>query len=124
MSYLDGLPAYRYELPCGHWFRSLTRSEPDDESGCHSFYCRPCATFVAIPDHLISHAYYPPTHPSGMVMSDNQLVVRINAAIIKDRVAALYRTFWNTISVREAADMLGVSRRHVEAVAIDLGVYE
>lgn len=124
MSYLDGLPAYVYTLRCGHTFRTLCRSVPDEETGVHWFYCAGCRSFVFLSEAEIFESETPPVHPSGMRMSDNQLTVRINAAVIKDRVAALYRVFWDAVGIREAAEMLDVSERHVKAVALDLGVYE
>ena len=124
MSYLDGLPAYLYALPCGHSFRSLSRSVADDETGLHWFYCRECGDFVMLSDTECREAETPPLHPSGMRMSDNQLAVRINAAIIKDRIAACYRVFWSTLSQDAVAEMLNVKRDYVKAVALDLGVYE
>jgi hypothetical protein len=124
MSYLDGLPAYVYELPCGHSFRSLTRSVADDPGdGMHWFWCQQCRTYAALRPSEVMQAETPPLHPSGMRMSDNQLTVRINAAIVKDRVAAHYRVFWDSLSVREVAERLKANRDHVSAVALDLGVY-
>lgn len=120
MSYLDRLPTYTYGMPCGHDFHSLSRSEPDDEKR-HWFYCSPCQQIWGVVD--IDLVEQPPRHPAGMRMSDNQLVVRINAAIHKDRVKAYYLTHWDSVSIREVSATLGVQRSAVEAVATDLGVY-
>ena len=123
-SYLDGLPAYAYELPCGHKFRSFNRSVADDRDGMHWFWCRTCRVYSALrPSEAVS-AETPPLHPSGQRMSDTQLTIRITAAIIKDRIAAAYRIHWNTVSIKDLARNLNVSQRHVQAVALDLGVYE
>lgn len=123
-SYLDGLPAYNYELPCGHHFRSFTRSHADDRDGAHWFWCRVCRKYAALWEAEARAAETPPLHPSGGRMSDNQLVVRITAAIVKDRIAAAYRVYWDGVSVRELAARLKVSKRQVEAVALDLGIYQ
>jgi hypothetical protein len=121
MSYLDRLPTYSYELPCGHHFRSLTRSMPDDDDNRHWFYCKLCSEIWGIaPCDL---AELPPLHPSGMRMSDNQLVVRINAAIGKDRVRDYYLNNWDAVSIRDVSAATGVQRSAVEAVATELGVY-
>jgi hypothetical protein len=121
MSYLDSLPSYVYELPCDHDFPSFTRSIPDEDDGMHWFWCVPCKKYRAVlPDHLVERQ---PCHPSGMRMSDNQLVVRINAAIQKDRVKAYYLTHWDSVGIRDVSKRLGVQRSAVEAVAADLGVY-
>jgi len=65
----------------------------------------------------------PPTHPSGMKMSDAQLAVRTDAAILKDRIAAAYRLYWDSVSLDWMAAHLGVARNQVKAVALDLNVY-
>lgn len=124
MSYLDALPRYVYELPCGagHDFRSLTRSEPADEDGRHWFYCRLCKHFVGVkPAALVERL---PRFDSGRVAADSQLAVRIDGAIAKDRVRRLYLAVWSDLTVRQIADALGVNRRYAEAVSLDLGVYE
>lgn len=122
-SYLDGLPAYRYLMPCGHSFRSLSRSVADDRDGMHWFWCRQCDKYTAMTNSEARDFETPPLHPSGMRMSDNQLTVRINAAIVKDRIAAYYRTCWDSVSVRDVARIFQCNRSAVEAVALDLGVY-
>jgi hypothetical protein len=125
MSYLDGLPAYSYELPCGHDFRSLTRCMPEEPGdGMVWFWCRQCGTYSALRPSEALDAETPPLHPSGMRMSDKQLGVRIDAATVKDRIARVYRSLWDGVTVRELAKHLGVSERQVKAVALDLGVYE
>jgi hypothetical protein len=121
MSYLDRLPVYAYELPCGHSFASLTPSLPDDRDGRHWFWCRVCDEYSGTPDRLLVEL--PPRHPSGIRMSDNQLVVRINAALEKDRVRAHYLSYWDALSIRGVSALLGVQRDAVAAVASDLGVY-
>lgn len=123
MSYLDGVPTYVYELPCGHEFRSRTESHADDGDGLHWFYCERCRGFSCVsPANLTGGR---PLYASGKKrIGDYQLSVLTDSGIQKDRIAAYYRNVWDSMSVREVAEALDVQREHVECVSIDLGVYE
>ncbi len=121
MSYLDGVPKYTYDLPCGHAFFSRTVSEPDDDD-LHWFYCRSCNQYSAVPsDDLVGGR---PMYASGRRLGHHQLSVLNDAAILRDRVAAYYRTVWNSQSLDEVSRTLGIGRIQVARVAVDLGVYE
>lgn len=123
-SYLDGLPAYSYEMPCGHSFRTFARSVADERDGFHWFWCRQCRSYAALTEKDARTYETPPLHPSGMRMSDNQLAVRINAAVQKDRVAQYYRVYWGAESLDKVSAKLGIARNLVKAVALDMGVYD
>jgi hypothetical protein len=105
-------------------YRLHTRAAVTTRDGMHWFWCRQCRTYAALRPSEAVALETPPMHPSGMRMSDGQLAVRIDAAIVKDRIAAYYRSHWDGVSVRELSERLSVSERHVKAVALDLGVYE
>jgi hypothetical protein len=120
--YYERLPTYVYPLPCGHDIHSLTRSEPDDLDGRHWFICRQCNRYAGLTPAQLDER--PPRHPAGMRMSDRQLAIRTDSAIARDRVAAYYAAVWSAVSVLDVASVLGVSVRHTQAVALDLGVYE
>lgn len=131
--YYESLPTYVYELPCGHEFRSLTRSvavsgslagEPETEDtmfAAHWFYCRPCRSFEVIePRNLVER------RPRGRIRAqgDGQLARKIDGAIQADRVAAYYHTVWHAQTETEVSIATGVERDIVKRVALDLGVYE
>lgn len=124
MSYLDEVPKYVYELPCGHECHSQTPSVADDEDGQHWFCCRRHDEPVWMGVEPSALVELPPRHAAGMRMSDNQLCVRHDAATEKERVREYYRAHWNAVSVRDVVRALKVSQRHVEAVSADLGVYD
>lgn len=124
MSYLDAVPAYVYTLPCGHDFRSLTRSAPGDD-GRHWFYCRTCREYAGIPNVLMAGVELRPLKPSGRLSyGEGEIAKQVDAAITCDRIAAHYRAVWDAQTEAEVATTLGVSRRLVWRVALDLGVYE
>lgn len=124
--YYERLPAYVYELPCGHTFRSLTRSEavtgePDEpdagdtEDGAHWFFCGPCKGFQVVePGDLIEHA---PTKFPG-----NQAKV-VDQGIRLDRIRAHYLRYWDSVGARDVAEAFSCSHSTVMRVASDLGVY-
>lgn len=123
MSYQDKLPAYSYELPCGHPFRSMSRSAPSDD-GRHWFWCRHCHSYTALDDGHIGLYESPPRHPSGKRMSDAELARNIDLAIKRDRIAAYYRLHWANARILDVAKALGVSEKLVRPVAAALGVYD
>lgn len=125
MSYVDDVPKYVYELPCGHRCESSTRSDPDDLDGLHWFCCRrhvePVWAGIS-PDDL---SEYRPLKPSGrMRFGDGELAKQYDAGIACDRVREYYRAYWNTGTLDEVSEALGVARNLVKRVALQLGVYE
>jgi hypothetical protein len=119
--YLERVSPYVYELPCGHDFRSFTRSLADDEEGRHHFYCVPCRfPFSIAPLDLIECR---PRSPRGALLGDGEVARRVDSAIKADRVAAYYRLVWDDMTQDDVSAATGVSVSTVERVAADLGVY-
>lgn len=124
--YYERLPAYVYELPCGHTFRSLTRSEAttgeldedevgDSENGAHWFFCGPCKGFQVVePGELVEHA---PTKFPG-----NQGKV-VDQAVRLDRIRAHYLDVWDSETLDQVAERFHVGKQTAFKVASDLGVY-
>jgi hypothetical protein len=122
--FYEELPAYTYTLPCGHDFRSLTPSEPDDGDGLHWFVCdrHDEITWYGVEDRLL--IVEPPRCPvTGRKLGDGELARRVDNAIRADRVATYYRAVWNTRTAKQVATATGVNHKLAERVAARLGVY-
>lgn len=117
--YYERLPSYGYEMPCGHMFRSLTPSEAIDDE--HYFYCRSCERDFAVLDRDVIEQR--PRGVNGKPLGDGQMSRRIDDAIKADRVAAYYRTHWDSVTVLQVSAALGISDWTVKHVAAQLGVY-
>jgi hypothetical protein len=122
--YLDRVPAYTYDLPCGpdHRFRSFTPSQPHSD-GRHWFYCRRCPEFVAIRARDL--AEYRPQAPGERKRSfgEGELARQMDKAIQRDRVLPVLRRTWGAVTVATLAEQYGVPERLVRGVAEDLGIY-
>lgn len=117
--YYERVNPYVYTLPCGHEFRSLTRSEP--YRGRHHFYCLSCEESIAVkPADVIESR---PRSVRGALLGDGEVARRVDSAIKADRVAAYYRHVWDSETQDEVSAATGVSDATVWKVAADLGVY-
>lgn len=119
--YYERVSPYVYQLPCGHDFRSLTRSMADDEDNMHHFYCLACelAHAVKTADLIESR----PRSPRGALLGDGEVARRVDSAIKADRVVACYRNVWDDLTQAEVSALTGVSEATVWKVALSLGVY-
>lgn len=119
--YYERLPKYTYDMECGHVFASTVPSEADD-CGLHWFYCRSCKTYEAVLHEELGEGR--PLASTGRRLGHGEYARRVDAAIHADRTSDYYRRVWDGASVEEVARWLGVSKRTVQKVAADLGVYD
>lgn len=104
--YVEKLPTYGYEMPCGWKFRTHVKSV--SLQGCHWFPCRRCTL-----THCIREAelrFMAPLRLSSM-----------DEAIIKDRILKDLRAAWCDVTASELAERYGVSVRLVEYVSTGIG---
>lgn len=112
--YTLDVPAYRYDLPCGHRVFYRTPVEVNEYG-----YCRQCKDYWQRDHTVEEHA------PRGkkLRLSDRQLAERIDDAILKNRIAdiLIWRDGWSS-SAEEVAQIVGCNRKTVLMVMSDLGL--
>lgn len=106
--FVERVPTYGYELPCGQTFRTHVKSVADTESGCHWFPCRRCQEAHCIKDETLRFM------APGKIGS-------LDEAIVKDRIVSDFRAGWCDVTIEELAERHGVSVRLVEYISGALG---